>query len=213
MLTRLEVRGFKNLLDTRADFGPFTCIAGANGIGKSNVFDAIEFLSYLASEPLVEASQRVRGSAGARGGDVRDLFWDGYREHEHRIDLAVEMIVPREVEDDLGADARASTTFLRYELSLGYEAPTGAGSIGRPSLLSEALTHINRGDAARHLRFPHSAHKFRDAVVRGQRRGAPTCRPRRRRTAPSSMSTVTAGAGGSHNHGQRRGPVEPSSAP
>ena len=171
MLTRLEVRGFKNLLDTHADFGPFTCIAGANGIGKSNVFDAIEFLSYLASDPLVEASQRVRGSAGIRGGDVRDLFWDGYRDHERRIDLAVEMLVPAEVEDDLGAPARATTTFLRYELSLGYEAPADEGSIGRPSLLREELRHINRGDAARHLHFPHSAKLFRGSVVTGQRRG------------------------------------------
>lgn len=171
MLTRLEVRGFKNLLDTHAEFGPFTCIAGANGIGKSNVFDAIEFLAYLASEPLVEASQRVRGSTGSRGGDVRDLFWDGYRDHEHRIDLAVEMIVPVWVEDDLGAEAKATTTFLRYELSLGYEAPTGAGSIGRPSLLREELTHINRGDAVHHLRFPHSASQFRSSILTGQRRG------------------------------------------
>jgi predicted ATPase len=171
MLTRLEVRGFKNLLDTHAEFGPFTCTAGANGIGKSNVFDAIEFLSYLASDPLVEASQRVRGSAGIRGGDVRDLFWDGYRDHERRIDLTVEMLVPSEVEDDLGARTEATTTFLRYALSLGYEGPTGEGSIGRPSLLREELRHINRGDAARHLRFPHSAKMFRRSVVTGERRG------------------------------------------
>jgi predicted ATPase len=171
MLTRLEVRGFKNLLDTRADFGPFTCIAGANGIGKSNVFDAIEFLSHLASEPLVEASQRVRAASGQRGGDVRDLYWDGYRSREHRIDLAAEMIVPSVVEDDLGAPAKATTTFLRYELTLGYEEPVGEGSIGRPSLLREELRHINRGDAVKHLRFPHSAAKFRDSVVTGQRRG------------------------------------------
>lgn len=178
MLTRLEVRGFKNLLETRAEFGPFTCIVGSNGVGKSNVLDAIEFLSHLASEPLVEASQLVRGSADTRGseprkrgGDVRDLFWDGYRDHEHRIDFAVEMIVPRQVEDDLGASATATTTFLRYELSLGYEAPAGAGSIGRPSLLREELRHINRGDAPRHLRFPHSVGSFRNAVLTGQRRG------------------------------------------
>jgi predicted ATPase len=171
MLTRLEVRGFKNLLDTHADFGPFTCIAGANGIGKSNVFDAIEFLSYLASETLVEASQRVRGSAGFRGGDVRDLFWDGYRSEERRIELAVEMIVPREVEDDLGAPAKATTTFLRYELTLGYESPETQSSVGRLSLLREELRHINRGDAVKHLRFPHSAKLFRNEIVAGQRRG------------------------------------------
>src|SRR2546429_8792598 len=119
MLTRLEIRGFKNILDIGVDFGPFTCIAGANGMGKSNVFDAIEFLSYLASEPLLEAAQRVRAASGRRGGDPRDLFWDGYRDHERRIRLAAEMIVPAGVEDDLGVWTKPSTTFLRYELELG----------------------------------------------------------------------------------------------
>lgn len=46
MLTRIEVHGFKNLLNLSIDFGPFTCIAGENGTGKSNVFDAIQFLSF-----------------------------------------------------------------------------------------------------------------------------------------------------------------------
>jgi predicted ATPase len=173
MLTRLEVRGFKNLLDINVDFGPFTCIAGANGIGKSNVFDAIEFLSYLASDTLMEAAQRVRGSAGFRAGDPRDLFWDGYRDHQRRIELAVEMVVPEEVEDDLGASATATTTFLRYELHLGYSVPEGEGSIGRLTLLKEELRHITRGDAPRHLRFPHSAKNFRSSVIRGKRSGGP----------------------------------------
>ena len=48
MLTRLEADGFKNLIDFAVDFGPYTCIAGPNGVGKSNVFDAIHFLSLLA---------------------------------------------------------------------------------------------------------------------------------------------------------------------
>ena len=43
MLTRLKVDGFKNLVGVDVRFGPFTCIAGANGIGKSNLFDAIHF--------------------------------------------------------------------------------------------------------------------------------------------------------------------------
>ncbi|MFG3698444.1 hypothetical protein ACGF5C_11095 [Micromonospora sp. NPDC047620] len=56
------MQGFKNLLDVSVDFGPFTCIAGTNGMGESNVFDAIEFLSYLATHSLTDA---VR-SPGAR---------------------------------------------------------------------------------------------------------------------------------------------------
>lgn len=113
MLTRLEVQGFKNLLDVQVDFGPFTCIAGANGVGKSNVFDAIDLLSHLASDTFVEASQRVRSASGLRGSDPRDLFWDGYHDHERKITLAAEMIVPAEVEDDLGAPAKATTTYLQ----------------------------------------------------------------------------------------------------
>jgi predicted ATPase len=173
MLTHLGVKGFKNLLDVEIDFGPFTCIAGANGIGKSNVFDAIEFMSFLASETLAEAAQRVRGASGLRTGDPRDLFWDGYRNETGTIELVAEMLVPELVEDDLGAEARATTTFLRYELKLGYESPTGHGSVGRLALLREELRHITKGESLKHLKFKHSSTLFRNAVVKGQRRGGP----------------------------------------
>jgi AAA15 family ATPase/GTPase len=39
MLTGLKVSGFKNLMDVDIRFSPFTCVAGANGVGKSNLFD------------------------------------------------------------------------------------------------------------------------------------------------------------------------------
>jgi len=60
MMTRLRVSGFKNLFDVDISFGPFTCIAGANGVGKSNVLDAIVFLSALADRPLIDAALSVR---------------------------------------------------------------------------------------------------------------------------------------------------------
>jgi AAA15 family ATPase/GTPase len=56
MLTRFKVNGFKNLMDVDVRFGPFTCVAGVNGVGKSNLFDAIRFLSLLASKTLIEAA-------------------------------------------------------------------------------------------------------------------------------------------------------------
>ena len=75
MLTRLKVTGFKNLVDVDVRFGPFTCIAGPNGVGKSNLFDAIRFLSALADRPLVEAALTVRGDENSgRTADVRSLF-------------------------------------------------------------------------------------------------------------------------------------------
>ncbi|HEX6500436.1 MAG TPA: AAA family ATPase [Micromonosporaceae bacterium] len=171
MLTRLEVDGFKNLLGLQVDFGAFTCIAGENGTGKSNVFDAIQFLSLLSDMPMMDAAQHVRGVHGERVGDPRDLFWNAYESERRRISFAAEMIVPLEVEDDFGRPARPTISFLRYELEIGYQPPEGIERIGRLRLLRETLRHINQGDAASHLRFPHSAGRFRAAVVQGRRSG------------------------------------------
>jgi len=73
MLTRLRVSGFKNLIDVDVSFGPFTCIAGENGVGKSNLFDAIRFLSALSEHPFLEAAKFVRDERG-HSGDRRSLF-------------------------------------------------------------------------------------------------------------------------------------------
>ncbi|MFD7381910.1 AAA family ATPase [Streptomyces anulatus] len=173
MLTRIEVHGFKNLLDLSIDFGPFTCIAGENGTGKSNVFDAIQFLSLLADQSMMEAAQEVRGVHGERQGDPRDLFWKGFEPGNHRMRFAAEMIVPLHVQDDFGRAAKASSTFLRYELEIGYQEPSGLDRFGRLTLLHETLAHITKGKAAQHLRFRHSAKQFRDTVIQGHRSGAP----------------------------------------
>ncbi len=171
MLTRLEVNGFKNLLDLKVDFGPFTCIAGENGAGKSNLFDAIQLLSLLADMPMMEAAQRVRGVHGERQGDPRDLFWNGYNSPQPRMSFAAEMIVPRAVEDDFGRPASPTISFLRYELEIGYEPPGPTEKIGRLRLLREELSHINQSAAPSKLRFPHSARRFRANVVTGRRSG------------------------------------------
>src|SRR5215211_2484857 len=116
MLTRFKVSGFKTLVDVDVRFGPFTCIAGVNGVGKSNLFDAIRFLSALAEDQtLIEAAKSVREG---RMADVRGLF---HRSGDHfgdRMSFVAEMIVPKEGVDDLGQQARASITFLRYTLEL-----------------------------------------------------------------------------------------------
>lgn len=170
MLTRLEVDGFKNLLGFHAEFGPFTCIAGPNGTGKSNVFDVIRFLSLLADHELVEAARLLR-SDDDRSADPRELFWTDGVERASRMSLTAEMIVPAVVRDDFGREARASITFLRYELEIEYESPSGLATLGGLRLIREELKHINRSDAGKHLRFRHRANAFRRELVKGRRSG------------------------------------------
>lgn len=169
MLTRLNVRGFKNLTDVDIRFGPFTCIAGTNGVGKSNLFEAIRFLSALADKTLMEAASCVRDEEG-RATDVRGLFFRAAGQNPSPMFFEVEMIVPEEGLDDLGQKAKATITFLRYALQLGYRNGKNPGGGGNLELLKEELVHINIGDAAKHLLFPHRASKWAKAVVKGSRR-------------------------------------------
>jgi len=173
MLTRLEVNGFKNLFDVAVEFGPYTCIAGPNALGKSNLFDVIEFLSLAMDLPFMEAAQQIR-SAGSRMGDPRTLFWvDGAGGIPPRMELAAEMLVPETVEDDFGQEATATSTFLRYELTLEY-VPPALGSpvqIGGIRLIHEDLNYITQSRATVKLRWRHSASKFRRKVVKNDRKG------------------------------------------
>lgn len=160
MLTRLKVNGFKNLVDVDVWFGPFTCVAGANGVGKSNLFDAITFLSALSEKPLMEAALSVR-SEGGRSGDLRSIFHRVGDQTTEEMTLEAEMLIPESGVDDLGQEARAATTFLRYLLRLGI-GPSGL------CIRHEELTHITQGNARGHLPFPHSP-AWRRSVVQGRR--------------------------------------------
>ncbi|MEL6772105.1 MAG: AAA family ATPase [Bacteroidota bacterium] len=144
MITRLQVDGFKNLLDVDIRFGPFTCIAGANGVGKSNLFDAISFLSRLADSTLNEAASRARDPE-ARSGDLRSLFTLAGHERSEVMKFGVEMVVPREATDDLNQLAKASITLLRYDLHLVFEEGDQVTKSDRLAIRYESLVHLNRG--------------------------------------------------------------------
>lgn len=169
MLTRLRVSGFKNLVDVDVHFGPFTCIAGANGVGKSNLFDAVRFLSALADQPLLDAAMSIRDE-GNRTGDIRSLFHRIGERYGERIEFDVEMIVPENGYDDLGQTAKASTTFLRYKLALTYRKDEGPSSLGRLEILEENLSYIKRGETQRHLVFKNDPKTWRRTAVKGDRR-------------------------------------------
>ncbi|MFH1351880.1 MAG: AAA family ATPase [Pseudomonadota bacterium] len=170
MLTRLKVKGFKNLVDVDVRFGPFTCVAGVNGVGKSNLFDAIRFLSVLANKTLVEAALSVRAEGGSAS-DLRSLFHRVGDHYADRMSFDAEMIVPQNAVDDLGQPGRASITVLRYSLELGYRQETrNNSSLGPLEILKEELSHIKKTEAGKHFLFPHDPKKWRDSVVIGARR-------------------------------------------
>ena len=171
MLTRLKVDGFKNLVGVDVRFGPFTCIAGMNGVGKSNLFDAIRFLSLTANYSLLEGALRVRDETG-QNKDVRGLFHRIGEQSAEEISFEAEMIVPGKAVDDLGQVGEATTTFLRYKLVIRLRPdPANGANVNPLEIVHEELVHIKKGDAHQHLLFEHNVKDWRNSVVTGRRSG------------------------------------------
>lgn len=160
MITRLQVNGFKNLRDVDIHFGEFTCIAGPNGAGKSNLFDAIQFLSLSASKTLLEAALAIRAD-GALSSDPAHIFSFDQPVGTRRIDFVVDMIVPKTALDEINQKAKATFTFLRYELSISEKA--GNGGESGLQISKEILSYHAWSDAADMLPFKHSS-KWRNSL-------------------------------------------------
>ncbi|MBV8633263.1 MAG: AAA family ATPase [Burkholderiaceae bacterium] len=164
MLTRLRVKGFKSLEDIEVHFGPFTCIAGVNGVGKSNLFDAILFLKHLADLPIIEAAVSIR-NGGKQRANIASLFTKTSSHQAQVMEFEADLLVASEVEDDFEQSAKPKVTYLRYNLALKHIAATSLTAEGI-GLVSESLTYIAKGDAKRELGFELSKDFF-DSVYQG----------------------------------------------
>lgn len=136
MITALELDGFKTFHKFRVEFAPFQVIVGVNGVGKSNLFDAMQLLSRLASDNnLLSAFRELRGEAD-------ELFTT--QDGSHKMRLAAELFVERHIRDSWGADAELKYTRLRYELEI--ERRIDAQGLERLYVTYESLASIPRHD-------------------------------------------------------------------
>jgi len=97
MITRIELDGFKTFQEFSLDLSPLQVIVGANGVGKSNLFDALQLLGRLADSKVGTSFHELRS-------DVGELFF--VRPHggsADRIRLAIELLVNQKGRDDWGA--------------------------------------------------------------------------------------------------------------
>lgn len=134
MITRIEIDGFKTFLDFSVELAPFQVIVGPNASGKSNLFDALHLLSRLAEVDLRSAFQELRGEAD----EQFTLLPNGQR--SDHIRMAVELLVDRNVQDELGQKAQLKHTRLRYEIAVAFREDTYG--LERPYILHESLQSI-----------------------------------------------------------------------
>lgn len=111
MLTRIEIDGFKSFEGLDISLAPFTAIVGSNAAGKSNLFDAIQLLSALATHDVAEAVKQLRG-------EPLELLRRTPSGRSDRIRFAVEVLVDPVVRDPWGKEVHLNHTRIRYELEL-----------------------------------------------------------------------------------------------
>src|SRR5437899_133733 len=111
MLTRVEIDGFKTFEAFSLDLRPFTAIVGPNASGKSNLFDALRFLSLLAQTDIRTAMQDLRGLP-------EELFRQTASGSRESMSFAVEVLLERRGTDAFGQTYEIRAQRLRYELKL-----------------------------------------------------------------------------------------------
>lgn len=165
MITRIKINGFKSLVDTELYFGPFTCIVGANAIGKSNFFDALSFLSNLADKTIIEAAKSVR-SENQKHSNIGDMFFRTGDVSVKKMSFEIDMLISAIGIDDLGQLAKATITSLRYNLELGLNGDVGDGD--PIQILREELHPITLRETKRSLYFD-TKPEWVESVLDGRR--------------------------------------------
>ncbi|MCY4637267.1 MAG: AAA family ATPase [Acidobacteria bacterium] len=117
MITRIEIDGFKTFDNFKLDLRPFTAVVGPNASGKSNLFDAIKFVSRLAQTDIREAMQELRGRP-------EELFRRTAAKRSDRMAFAVEVLLEPRGTDPFGKSFELRTQRIRYELEIAIR--TGA---------------------------------------------------------------------------------------
>lgn len=176
MILRIKVKGFKNLKETELYFGPFTCIAGPNGVGKSNLFDAIQFLSLLSDNTLIEAATSIRSEKEKKrtGSDIQNLFYHDGEKYATEMEFDVDMIIPKTGTDHLGQKAEATTTYVNYYLKIGFgekEIENFGQSKNILQIISEELRPLSKIETKNKLKRFGAKNEWINSVLGGKGSG------------------------------------------
>lgn len=111
MLTRIEIDGFKTFENFQLELRPFTVVVGPNASGKSNLFDAIKFISLLSQTDIRTAMRSLRG-------EPDELFRKTPLGTSNTMRFAIEVLLNKDGIDPFGTEYTLRAQRLRYEVAI-----------------------------------------------------------------------------------------------
>ncbi|WP_245431240.1 AAA family ATPase [Rhodoplanes roseus] len=133
-IREIGAAGYRSLRGIRFPIGPLTVFVGANGVGKSNLYRALQLLQASAAGTLAR-------ELAAEGG-MESALWAGPRRvgQPARIKLSVELTVGSDdtAQGELAYDVQAGLAFS-YHHEIGLPKITDAAFLLEPQVKQETL--------------------------------------------------------------------------
>ncbi len=125
-LTDLEIRGYRSVRSIRLPLRRLTVLTGGNGVGKTNLYRALELLHAAATGGLTAAIAREGGLASA--------LWAGERKTGEARRIALEVGLETTMPDD-----HEAPLVPRYRVEIGFGTPDDAAFSQEPLIKAESL--------------------------------------------------------------------------
>jgi predicted ATPase len=143
MITRIEVDGFKSLRGFSLEFESLTAVIGANGAGKSNLFDVLKLLSLLPRMNVTEAFRSLRGHIRDQFSQTKDGLGD-------EITIAADFLLrpdatPVHVDPSIPSfphDLAQNSNRVRYRIHIARIARQ-SGMVEEIAIMGESLEPID----------------------------------------------------------------------
>ncbi len=139
-LTSLSATGYRSLRSIRLDIGRLALFVGENGVGKSNLYRAMQLIKASAEGTL---SYEI-----AREGGMQSALWTGKRRSG-----PVRMVFNAEFDNDETAirSGYSVETGLApsYQVEIGLRPPAAAGFAFEPQIKEETLSIDSGRDLSR----------------------------------------------------------------
>jgi len=130
----ISVAGYRSLRAIRFPVGRLTVFVGANGVGKTNLYRALQLLQAAAAGTLAREL--------AREGGMESALWAGKRAANKPVRIKLEVGFSDETDGGDASHEGSSDARLaqHYAIEIGLRTPTAAAFMLEPQIKEESLT-------------------------------------------------------------------------